>query len=69
MDTASIASSYAATTQAQTGLAIQAEIMKMSASSDANVAALLQAGAESLQAVSANAAPPPGLGGAVDITV
>lgn len=69
MDTASIASSYAATMQAQTGLAIQAEIMKMSASSDANVAALLQAGAESLEAVSANAAPPPGLGATVDISV
>jgi hypothetical protein len=69
MDSTAIATAFAATSQAQTGTAIQAEIMKMSAAADANVVALLEAGAQSLEAaVSAQAAPPPGLGGSVDVT-
>ncbi|WP_417667791.1 hypothetical protein [Roseibium sp.] len=69
MDQMSIASAYVATTQAQTGAAIQTEVMKMAAAQEASVVALLEAGAQSLEAAaSAQAAPAPGLGVAVDVT-
>ena len=67
MDSVGIASTYAATTQAQTSQALQSEMMKMAATQEANVVALLQEGAENLQ--SAQAAPAPGLGSQVDVTV
>lgn len=66
MDSVGIAGAYVAMTQAQTGQAIQAEMMKMVAQQDANLVALLQEGAENLQ--SAQAAPPPGLGTQIDLT-
>lgn len=66
MDSVGIAGTYVAMTQAQTGQAIQAEMMKMVAQQDANLVALLQEGAENLQ--SAQAAPPPGLGTQIDLT-
>ena len=70
MDTASLATTYATTTQAQTGRAIQSEIMKMAAEQDASVVALLQEGAQSLEtAVASKATPPAGLGGQVDVSV
>lgn len=62
MDATGIANSYVAQTQQ----VLQSEMLKMSAQQDANLVALLQEGAENLQ--SAQAAPPPGLGGTVDIT-
>jgi hypothetical protein len=64
MDSVGIANTFIAMTQAQTGQALQAEMMKMAAQQDANLVALLQQGAESLQA----AAPPPGLGTQVDVS-
>lgn len=66
MDSVGIASTFAVTSQAQTQQALQSEMMKMAAQQDANLVALLQQGAENLQ--SAQAAPPPGLGGQVDVT-
>jgi len=66
MDTASLAAAYVASTQAQTGQALQAKLLKMSADQQAGVVALLEAGAQGLQ--SAPAAPPPGLGGTVDVS-
>lgn len=66
MDSVSIAASFAATSQAQLGSAIQVEMMKMAAAQQQNVASLLEAGAQNLEAVAS--APPPGLGNAVDVT-
>ena len=66
MDSVGIANTYVATTQAQTAQALQSEMLKISAQQDASVVALLQEGAESLQAT--QAAPPPGLGTQVDVT-
>lgn len=63
MDSVGIANTFVAMTQAQTGQALQAEMMKMAVQQDANLVALLQQGAENLQA-----APPPGLGTQVDVT-
>ncbi|WP_417687372.1 hypothetical protein [Roseibium sp.] len=65
MDSIALASAYVATTQAQTGAAIQTEIMKMAAAQEASVVALLEAGAQSLEA--AQAAPAPGLGQSIDV--
>ncbi|MEP3431626.1 MAG: putative motility protein [Roseibium sp.] len=66
MDSVGIANSYVAMTQAQTGQALQAAMMKMASQQDASLVAMLEQGAESLQ--SAQAAPAPGLGGQVDVT-
>jgi|GEM_PF-1599330 len=66
MDSVGIATTFVAQTQAQTAQALQSEMMKMAAQQDANLVALLQQGAENLQAV--KAAPGPGLGGNVDVT-
>ncbi|WP_420412999.1 putative motility protein [Roseibium sp.] len=66
MDSVGLANTFVAMNQAQTGQAIQAEMMKMAAQQDANLVALLQQGAENLQ--STQATPPPGLGGQVDVT-
>ncbi|GGB39817.1 hypothetical protein GCM10011316_09800 [Roseibium aquae] len=66
MDTVSLANAYVASTQAQTGQALQAKLLKMSADQQAGVVALLEAGAQGLE--SAQAAPPQGLGTAIDVT-
>ncbi|QDG75291.1 putative motility protein [Labrenzia sp. PHM005] len=66
MDSVGLANTFVAMNQAQTGQAIQAEMMKMAAQQDANLVALLQQGAENLQTT--QAAPPPGLGSQVDVT-
>lgn len=66
MDSASIAGTFAATSQAQTNQALQSEMLKIAAQQDANIVALLQEGASNLQ--SSQAAPPPGLGATVDVT-
>ncbi|WP_428648118.1 hypothetical protein [Roseibium sp.] len=66
MDSVGIANSYVAMTQAQTGQALQSEMMKMAAQQDANLVALLQQGAENLQSM--QSAPPPGMGARVDVT-
>ncbi|MHA7775706.1 hypothetical protein [Roseibium sp. M-1] len=66
MDSVGIANTFVAQTQAQTAQALQSEIMKMAAQQDANLVALLQEGAANLEAT--QAAPPPGLGGRVDVT-
>lgn len=69
MDSTSIASAYVATTQAQTGAAIQTEIMKMALAQDQSIVAMLEAGAQSLEALSSGqASPGPGLGGSIDVT-
>ncbi|QFT29261.1 hypothetical protein FIV00_02070 [Labrenzia sp. THAF82] len=67
MDSVGIASTFVAQSQAQTSQALQSEMLKMSVQQDANLVALLQEGAENLQ--SAQAAPAPGLGSQVDVTV
>ncbi|WP_298963983.1 hypothetical protein [uncultured Roseibium sp.] len=67
MDSVGIASTFVAQSQAQTSQALQSEMLKMSVQQDANLVALLQEGAENLQA--AQAAPAPGLGTQVDVTV
>lgn len=66
MNSVGIANTYAATMQVQTSQALQSEMMKMAAQQDANLVALLQQGAENLQA--AQAEPPEGLGTRVDVT-
>ncbi|TYC52598.1 hypothetical protein FMN50_17840 [Rhodobacterales bacterium] len=66
MDSVGIANTFAVTSQAQTQQVLQSKMMKMSAQQDANLVALLQQGAENLESV--QAAPPPGLGGKVDVT-
>jgi hypothetical protein len=66
MNSVGIANTYAATMQAQTTQGLQSEMMKMAAQQDANLVALLQQGAESLEAV--QAAPSKGLGTQVDVT-
>jgi hypothetical protein len=66
MDSAGLATTFVAMNQAQTGQAIQAEMMKMAAQQDASLVALLQQGAENLQAT--QAAPPAGMGTQVDVT-
>ncbi len=66
MDSVGIANTFVAQTQAKTAQALQSEMLKMSVQQDANLVALLQEGAENLQ--STQAAPPPGLGGQVDVT-
>lgn len=66
MDSVAIASTFVAMSQAQTGQALQSKMLKMSAEQDADLVALLQQGAQTLQA--AQAAPPPGLGSQVDVT-
>lgn len=66
MDSAGIASTYAATSQAQTQQALQSEMLKIAAQQDANLVALLQEGAANLE--TAASAPPPGLGTQVDVT-
>lgn len=66
MDSAGIATSYAATMQAQTSQSLQTEMLKMMAQQDAGLVALLQEGAANLESV--QAAPPSGLGGQVDVT-
>jgi len=70
MDSVGIANTFAVTSQAQTQQALQSEMMKMAAQQDASLVALLQQGAENLQSAqsSSQAAPPPGLGGQVDVT-
>ncbi|MEJ8474894.1 hypothetical protein [Roseibium algae] len=70
MDSVGIATTFAATSQAQTGMALQNEMMKMAAATEASVVDLLESGAQSLQAAgSTSSAPPPGLGGSVDVSV
>ncbi|WP_289035013.1 putative motility protein [uncultured Roseibium sp.] len=70
MDSTGIASAYVTMTQSQTSSAIQTEIMKMSVASEANVVALLEAGAQSLEATTSTPADPaPGLGGNIDVSV
>lgn len=66
MDSVGIASTFVAMSQAQTGQALQSKMLKMSAQQGADLVALLQQGAQNLQSV--QAAPPPGLGGKVDVT-
>ncbi|KZM51147.1 hypothetical protein [Labrenzia sp. OB1] len=66
MDSAGIANTYVAMTQAQTGQQLQSAMMKMAAEQDASLVALLQEGADNLQAV--QAAPAEGLGTQVDVT-
>lgn len=67
MDSSAIATSYALTSQAQTGQAIQTEMLKMAQAQDASLIAMLEAGVESLQSNS-QAAPSAGLGRTVDVT-
>ena len=66
MSVESLAYTYVATQQAQTGQALQTAMLKQSAQQDANLLAMLEAGAQSLEA--AQASPPPGLGSQVDVT-
>jgi hypothetical protein len=66
MNSVGIANTYVATMQAQTTQGLQSEMMKMAAQQDANLVAMLQQGAESLEA--AQAAPSEGLGTQVDVT-
>ncbi|ERP87422.1 MULTISPECIES: hypothetical protein [Stappiaceae] len=66
MDSVGIATTFVAQTQAQTAQTLQTEMMKMAAQQDANLVALLQQGADNLQAQQAT--PPPGLGGRVDVS-
>ncbi|TYC72451.1 hypothetical protein FMN63_07805 [Stappia sp. BW2] len=66
MDSVGIATTFVAQQQAQTAQALQSKMMKMAAQQDANLVALLQQGADNLQAQ--QAAPPPGLGGQVDVS-
>lgn len=66
MSVESLAYTYVATQQAQTGQALQTAMLKQSAQQDANLVAMLEAGAQSLEA--AQASPPPGLGAQVDVT-
>jgi len=66
MDSVGIASTYAATVQAQTQQALRSEMLKIAAQQDANLVALLQEGAANLE--TATSAPPPGLGTQVDVS-
>ena len=66
MSVESLAYTYVATQQAQTGQALQTAMLKQSAQQDANLLAMLESGAQSLEA--AQASPPPGLGSQVDVT-
>ncbi|MBO0347106.1 hypothetical protein [Roseibium limicola] len=68
MDTAALASTYVAFTQAETGQALQTAMLKQAVQADANLVALLQEGAQNLSQTSAPAAAPPGLGTAVDVS-
>lgn len=65
MSVDSLALAYVATQQAQTGQALQAAMLKNSAQQDANLVALLEAGAQNLEATVS--APPPGMGAQVDV--
>ncbi|MBO6758209.1 MAG: putative motility protein [Roseibium sp.] len=66
MDRVSIANAYVGATQAQTGQAIQTKLLKMAADQQASLVALLEEGAQNLEAV--KAAPGAGLGTSVDVT-
>ncbi|MDN3721183.1 hypothetical protein QW131_23275 [Roseibium salinum] len=58
MDSVGIAGAYVAMTQAQTGQALQAKMMKMVAQQDAGLVALLQEGAEKSSVRARRAGPP-----------
>ncbi|NVK36193.1 MAG: hypothetical protein HWE23_17045 [Rhodobacteraceae bacterium] len=68
MDSVGIANTFVAQTQAQTSMALQSEMMKMSLASDANLVAMLQEGAQNLESVSPQAPTAPGVGGRVDVS-
>lgn len=68
MDSVGIANTYVAMTQAQTSQTLQAEMMKMSMASDANLVALLQEGAQNLDAMASSAPTAPGVGETLDVS-
>lgn len=65
MDTASIATAYAGAAQAQTAMAVQAEIMKSQQQAEMALVEVIMQAAE--LAAEAAAAPPPGMGAHVDV--
>ncbi len=66
MDTASIATAYAGAAQAQTAIALQAEMMKSQYQAEMALVEIIMQVAE--MAAEAAAAPPPGMGGNIDVT-